>query len=49
MKILKVLYDDRADQVIDNINELLKPYKIYFECDNKVHDAFDIYELKEKK
>ena len=43
MAEIRIEYDDRADQVIDKVNEMLATRGIQFKSDNQEHDGFVIY------
>ena len=49
MEEIKIDYDDSDDTIIEKVNSVIKEHGIYFTCDNKVHDGFNIYLLEKIK
>jgi hypothetical protein len=42
---LRVEYDDGADDIIENVNDVLREHGLKFVCDEKEHDGFNLYAL----
>lgn len=49
MNTLRIEYDDDALTIIENINRILKGYRLEFKCDELPHDGFEIYKLVHKE
>lgn len=46
MPQFRIEYDDHAFDIIDKVNEALKPHGLEFIFDDQEHDGFDICELQ---